>query len=226
MEIEHFRPKGETVTASGAILFPGYWWRASTWENLLPSCIDCNRERWHDTGVGAYKYGKQNQFPLAAGSVHASVEADVAAEVPLLLDPSAEEPANHLQFFLRKGLGGKDESIVAPLIDDYGNEDPKGRKSIDVYGLNRGGLRRSRDRQIIQLRLVLDMIGKDWLTAHREPDMQRRAAAEVELRRRIRLVVSVYLHWQAPFAAASRAYFRQWQASLQSELTPSEEALV
>jgi uncharacterized protein (TIGR02646 family) len=223
MEVEHFRPKGEIVTSSGATLFPGYWWRASAWENLLPSCIDCNRARWHDTGFGRYKYGKQNQFPLAAGSVHAIDEAGIAGETPLLLDPTTDNPENHILFVMREGLGGKKDSVVAPVTDIQNNEDSRGRKSIEIFGLNRGGLVRSRNRQITHLRLALDMIGKDWLTAQQETDPQKREASKVELRRRIRRVASVYLDANEPYASASRAYFKEWRADLQAKQTEAQE---
>jgi hypothetical protein len=41
-DVEHYRPK---VT---------YWWLTWSWDNLLFSCMDCNREH------------KRDQFPLAA----------------------------------------------------------------------------------------------------------------------------------------------------------------
>ena len=43
MDVEHWRPKGKVETANGE--YPGYYWLAATWANLLPSCIDCNRSR-------------------------------------------------------------------------------------------------------------------------------------------------------------------------------------
>lgn len=42
VDIEHYRPKGGV---SEAPVHGGYWWIAMQWENLLPSCIDCNRKR-------------------------------------------------------------------------------------------------------------------------------------------------------------------------------------
>lgn len=226
MEVEHFRPKGEIVTSSGEIIFPGYWWRASTWENLLPSCIDCNRARWHDGVSGPYKYGKQNLFPLMEGSIYAVGEDGIANELPLLLDPTVDNPASHLLFIQRDGLGGKKDSIVVPLTDKQNNEDLRGRKSIEVYGLNRDGLRHSRNLQITHLRLALEMIENDWLAAKKETDMQKREVSQVELRRRIRKVVSVYLHWKEPYAAASRAYFQQWRAELKNKQAAIEEAVL
>ncbi|MEF9674035.1 hypothetical protein QNM99_25505 [Pseudomonas sp. PCH446] len=42
MDVEHYRPKG---AVSEDASHPGYWWVAMDWDNLLPSCIDCNRKR-------------------------------------------------------------------------------------------------------------------------------------------------------------------------------------
>jgi len=42
VDVEHYRPKG---SVDGVKDHPGYWWLAMRWENLLPSCIDCNRRR-------------------------------------------------------------------------------------------------------------------------------------------------------------------------------------
>ena len=44
MAVEHYRPKGEVVIA-GKRTPPGYYWLASAWDNLLPSCTDCNSPR-------------------------------------------------------------------------------------------------------------------------------------------------------------------------------------
>ena len=42
VDVEHYRPKG---AVSEDDKHPGYWWLAMAWDNLLPSCIDCNRKR-------------------------------------------------------------------------------------------------------------------------------------------------------------------------------------
>src|SRR5215213_749615 len=63
-DVEHYRPKGGVVVA-GEFSRPGYYWLAASWENLLPSCIDCNRERKQDfTDKASGKSGKANHFPL------------------------------------------------------------------------------------------------------------------------------------------------------------------
>ena len=41
--MEHYRPKARVSTEQGDK--PGYYWLAARWENLLPSCTDCNSPR-------------------------------------------------------------------------------------------------------------------------------------------------------------------------------------
>lgn len=75
--------------------------RAFDWLNYLLVCSTCNS-----------RY-KRDQFPLDERGL------------PLLLNPTAEEPLEHLTFT-------SDGKLLA--------ETPKGDWSIQVYGLNRGGL--------------------------------------------------------------------------------------
>jgi uncharacterized protein (TIGR02646 family) len=84
--------------------YPG---RAFCWENLLLVCGQCNRS-------------KLAQFPL-----------DGLGE-PLLIDPTAEDPALHLDTSPRQGR------LVAR------NGSPKGQTTIDVLKLNRSELERGR----------------------------------------------------------------------------------
>lgn len=49
MDVEHYRPKGAVSEDDS---HDGYWWLAMKWDNLLPSCIDCNRKRKQITPVG------------------------------------------------------------------------------------------------------------------------------------------------------------------------------
>jgi hypothetical protein len=173
---EHFRPKGavrvkvavnekkskladaETLDPTGQkVTHPGYFWLAYCWENLLPSCNDCN------TGQG-----KNNLFPVANGHIllKAAKPADVggyrsryvasvkwagfyylgpreleAAEKRLLLNPYLDEPRDHLTF----GVAGIE---AARMID--GQLSPWGQHSIEVYELYASGLRRARqDQQMV-----------------------------------------------------------------------------
>ena len=85
--VEHFRPKGAVRMGHGMpTLYPGYYWLAYDWENLLVSCEVCN------TRKGAL-------FPLVHESMRArSHHQPVGEETPVLVDPASEDPANHIRF--------------------------------------------------------------------------------------------------------------------------------
>lgn len=95
---------------------PGYWWLAYTPANLLPSCESCNRFE-----------GKMNRFPIDGQRVHSP--GALECENPQLVHPIEDDPAEHFEF-LKTGT-------VAPLSD-------RGRASIEIYRLNRGGLANAR----------------------------------------------------------------------------------
>jgi uncharacterized protein (TIGR02646 family) len=102
-DVEHFRPKGE-VAVKGAdgklITKTGYYWLAAQWDNLLPSCADCNRPRKHEirSGAGKRVLGKANWFPVDPEAKRATQATSVAAEPRLLLDPCLDDPNAHLVF--------------------------------------------------------------------------------------------------------------------------------
>ena len=115
VDVEHFRPKGRIKGEKG----DGYWWLAMSWDNLLPSCIDCNRHRTQQTaappeGTGngpvlkddlssvswkTLTTGKQDAFPIT-GTRLAARTYDYDAEGALLLDPCRDEPNLHLHFHI------------------------------------------------------------------------------------------------------------------------------
>ena len=86
--VEHFRPKGNIRTADGMpTLYPGYYWLAYEWENLLVSCEVCNTSY------------KGSLFPLEDEGKRARCHHDpVEEETPVLVDPASEDPADHIQF--------------------------------------------------------------------------------------------------------------------------------
>src|SRR5207245_1184653 len=113
--VEHWRPKGGVINDNGDEIEPGYYWLAAEWNNLLPSCADCNRERRQitlPTGEVVLS-GKAEHFPLDDESRRATSLAELRDEAPLLLDPSTDEPKEHIEFFERdnqkallRALGG------------------------------------------------------------------------------------------------------------------------
>lgn len=121
VDVEHYRPKGGVSQDAD---HPGYWWLAMEWENLLPSCIHCNRLNKHATpklstqlvelradGTGfseQYKVttGKGNHFPIL-GLRATPASRDCSTEYPLLLNPCLDDPQEHLAFHVdRKKLIG------------------------------------------------------------------------------------------------------------------------
>jgi hypothetical protein len=212
LDIEHYRPKGEIIDAQGKRLVPGYWWLASSWSNLLPSCIDCNRSRHHRiAGARTPKYGKENRFPLPTGQSHAQVPGREVAEQPLLIDPSREDPSPYLNFELINGGPAKHDCIVRPRLTATVPMKARSDASINVYGLNRPGLTSVRGKRVAELAWNLFRIERDWLNAKSSPPSTLAKQTLENCRLDLREVIRNYLYWKAPYAAACRTYFLNWK---------------
>jgi uncharacterized protein (TIGR02646 family) len=161
VDVEHYRPKG---AVSEDPEHPGYWWLAMSWDNLLPSCIDCNRKRkqrvvsnnasLHDLYTESTRHatttvqaGKKDSFPLAPGGTRCrSEDTDLDTEQPLLLDPTRDRPADHLGWYLTD-----DEPIALIYAREESTRGERARVSIHTYGLNRLGLVQERTRVLRRL---------------------------------------------------------------------------
>lgn len=135
VDIEHWRPKGKADRKNRPEMKPGYYWLAATWENLLPSCIDCNRSRRQKLpGGGIQKLGKQNQFPIRNEDNRQLNHHQPNLEEPLILNPCDDliSPKDHLEF--------TPEAVIKAKKDDNGNVSELGENSVYVYALNRTGL--------------------------------------------------------------------------------------
>ncbi|SEA67643.1 hypothetical protein [Variovorax sp. YR216] len=158
MDVEHYRPKGKLSGAKHR----GYWWLALSWENLLPSCTDCNRSRTQRlvslAEDGSVRYiqnvaGKGSVFPIAGPSRAGSQLDDVDLEEPLLLDPTRDDPEDYFRWVVKH--------LQFPLVasaQEGTKEARRARVSIDVYGLNRDGLVGSRSMLIQQIALEISNI--------------------------------------------------------------------
>lgn len=144
-DIEHFRPKGRVSNETG---HKGYWWLASTWSNLLASCILCNREQYNqlfDVTATSFsplliKSGKVDHFPLA-GPYRAFTETDeLAREDPLLIDPTQRDPAEYLIWKKMQEL-----QVIVPRHEADATT-RYAQTSIEIYGLNRRHLVEERTR--------------------------------------------------------------------------------
>ncbi|MEK1888216.1 MAG: retron system putative HNH endonuclease [Phyllobacterium sp.] len=150
-DVEHFRPKGR-VDNGTAKTKPGYWWLAAEWTNLVPSCILCNRETNQLLFDGTiFKTGKGDRFPLLDESKRAKEQGQEVREVPLLIDPCADDPTEFLTYAV---LDGK--CIVVPrTANETDLRYKRARASIDVYGLNRAKLVLDRTRYMMRISISL-----------------------------------------------------------------------
>lgn len=114
-DVEHFRPKTKCKQAEKCTRYLGYWWLAYEWKNLLYSCATCNS-----------KY-KKNFFPLQQPHKTNPTKASVKNEVPLLINPTTENPRTYIVFNRNK---------ILPK-----NQNIKGVTTIKVLGLNRRELK-------------------------------------------------------------------------------------
>lgn len=114
-DVEHFRPKAayKKLGANG-LTYPGYYWLAYEWTNLMFSCEKCNRSF------------KKNEFPLNTEITRKPYHDhpnDINNEDQLLINPNIEDPSLYITF---------KEEVPVPV-----NACAKGRKSIDIFKLER-----------------------------------------------------------------------------------------
>ena len=142
-DVEHFRPKrGVTDENDDPVMWsprskkshPGYYWLAYHWENLLPSCIKCNRPTRLTDGT---RVGKGTRFPLLKSpklkSGRAIKPKQERLERPVFIHPVKDKPLNHFVLDGPSGIiGGKTERGRAciRLLDLNREELPEERRDI------------------------------------------------------------------------------------------------
>lgn len=139
VDIEHWRPKARVVVSETPKRYRyGYYWLAADWNNLLPACIDCNRQRTHEGPNGSAKVtlGKADWFPLMPPSARAADPPEITGETPLLIDPCRDNPSDDLAFHEEGYVYPKNQS------DELSRE--RALASIRFYALNRPGLIKAR----------------------------------------------------------------------------------
>lgn len=130
-DLDHFRPKGGVknedntpvvVTLTGQPReHPGYYWLAYDWRNLLPCCQLCNRPSAQRSGERSI--GKRQYFPVRGFRAVAPGEEE--KEEPLLLNPTIDDPGEHLQL--------DPQGVLYHRTD-------RGATTIRLLGLNERGL--------------------------------------------------------------------------------------
>lgn len=155
-DYEHFRPKNAVDTGDGTFK-PGYYWLAGDWNNLLISCIDCNRSREHEVPGQAkkVKLGKLDQFPLRQKNHVRSHNDDIGDEESdrLLINPCIDNPKKHFSF--------DEEGIISAK----GKPLDMGKKSIEVYALQRKGLVEKRKTEMLDLTSAIEQL-KHLISIH------------------------------------------------------------
>ncbi|MCP1478642.1 uncharacterized protein (TIGR02646 family) [Pseudomonas chlororaphis] len=191
-DIEHFRPKSGYVTKDNKLSKKGYYWLASDWDNLLPSCLDCNRRRRQPIVNQKQKVmGKGNLFPVRDEASRWTDHQVASQEEPLLLNPCIDDPSLHLEFF--------GEGLVRAKSD-------KGETSIEVYGLLRGDLVEKRSiskamvEAAIQQALALSEEVLHATNAEQQARFERLASDALKNAR-------LHLHPSCPFLAQTRSIF-------------------
>ncbi len=110
MLVDRFRPAAEALALDGSLSPAHYWWLAYAWENLYPSCAECQSFK------GA-------RFPVREPRATAGTTGVVLRdERPLLLDPRVDDPEQHLVY--------ADDGHVASATEE-------GQATIEILGLNR-----------------------------------------------------------------------------------------
>jgi len=236
VDVEHFRPKG----AVEGTTHPGYWWIAMAWDNLLPSCIDCNRKRKQITprpssslvtldaasrsfSAGhVVQSGKKDSFPVTG--THVLPEgSDFASEGALLLDPCRDDPSLHLEFYVDRA---NPISLVLPrLIGPAEGAAPgppsasvRGAVSIQVYGLNRLGLVQDRTRVLRHLDFLETLIVElgEIIERLSDPALADAVRRLQLLQERILQEIKMMAEPQAPYSAMVAAWIVAFKAHLAS----------
>ena len=142
-DVEHYRPKAGWDQGDGAkVQKPGYYWLAYDWDNLLLSCEICNQSF------------KGNRFPLADPAKRArSHHDDLAAEDPLLIHPSHDDPEALIGW-----RGGVPHAI---------DENRRGRATIKLVGLDRPDVVAARNTHLARLRTIQQVLNGAAEAEHR-----------------------------------------------------------
>ncbi len=155
VDVEHWRPKAEIEGVPKDQ--GGYEWLAMVWENLLPSCIDCNRGRNQtvpDSRSGSgwiqRKVGKANQFPLADPALRWTFGNTGHPEEPLLLDPCRDDPSEYFDF--------EPTGVVLPKAGLSPENLRRAMASIQVYALNRKALVDERHRHVLRMEPIFNLV--------------------------------------------------------------------
>ena len=117
-EVEHYRPKtcyrGSLEEKRTESHYPGYYWLAYEWDNLLMCCRKCNEL-------------KSDYFPLMDETKRNIDGRDISGEVPLLINPYYDDPADYIEY---------NEHMMRAKKDSSGQISQRGDMTIRMLKLN------------------------------------------------------------------------------------------
>lgn len=146
LQVEHYRPKAK-VKDSSTPNPNGYYWLGCEWSNLLLACSKCNNAKGNLFPISGNRVFHDSPFNHLGHFNRTHLIANrppLIDEQPLLLNPEIDFPEQHLIF---RHLGTLDYLTT------------RGKKSINIYKLNRGPLIKSRativNNYVEQLKIIL-----------------------------------------------------------------------
>ena len=219
VDIEHFRPKGAIKEDPN---HQGYWWFAMDWNNLLYSCLDCNRMRGqvlvrpgmtHEQveierqKTKRQNAGKKDSFPIRNARLQPE-QNDIASEDALLLDPTRCDPSDHLTF-----VADENDRCLVIAKGPPNNPDPYGQMSIQVFGLNRSALVDARSMLWKKLRVQSEFL-KEALDEHAAATTDQAKSKALDRARRIWLELESWAAPEQPYSGMTATFLDKLKAEL------------
>ncbi len=160
-DVEHFRPKAAVRDdGTAALTYPGYYWLAYDWDNLMLACELCNRRH------------KASLFPLLNPSDRVTSHRNAARlrrEQPVFIKPDNEDPEALIDF--RFGF---------PFAR---GDNRRARITIQALGLDRGELDEVRREHLSLVQTLLNILDG----THRDHDRRHIDLAKEASRQLARL---------------------------------------
>ncbi|TWI85841.1 hypothetical protein IQ13_1010 [Lacibacter cauensis] len=195
-DVEHFRPKGKVNEKNPQT--PGYYWLANDWGNLFLACMHCNQRRKHilygETTLTSY--GKLDQFPVADESkrlLKHTHRLSKEEKVRLLINPCVDDPSKELEYEDK-------EAVVIPLTN-------KGKKSIEVFVLQRHLLVQERKKQLLLLYQQMDRVIRELVRFNNDNSAGQKKVFEDELK-----ILLSFTEKEKPYAGMSRFFVKKFLA--------------
>jgi len=172
---------------------------AAEWKNLLPSCIDCNRQRYQEMiNVEPALAGKANLFPIVKETNRASKPGEEKKEQRLLLHPGLDFPEKHFQFI--------NDGLVVARKYKNGKVSRKGKVTIEVLGLQRRGLNQVRRDRLLLIKEQIARVKRIMERMNRYPDD---LGLDYELNEEMR-ILHRYKEKNQPYSAMARQFINQF----------------